>query len=134
MLFRSQSIFGEVGSVAGDVAQDLRESGPLWALIVFAALIAVGAPIVEEIAFRGLLFNSLRKKGLGPIATIAITAVAFAVIHLEPLRLLILLPIGIAYGWVRWKTGSLGSAIVAHTANNFPVVLVLLIGVPEVTP
>jgi membrane protease YdiL (CAAX protease family) len=129
----TQAIAGDFSSAAGDVALDLQQSGPFWALAIFAVMIMVGAPIVEEIAFRGMLFNSLRKKGVGAIWTIIITAVVFSAFHFEPIRFFLLLPIGLVYGWVRWKTGSLGAAMVAHGVNNAPAALVVLIGVPEVT-
>ena len=130
----TQSIAGDFSSAAGDVALELRDEGPFLALLVFAILVMVGAPIVEEIAFRGMLYNSLRKKGLGAFWTIAITAVAFSVFHFEPIRFFLLLPIGVMYGLVRWKTGSLGASMVAHGVNNTPAALVVLLGVPEVTP
>lgn len=128
------SIAGDFSSAAGDVALDLREEGPFWALLVFAVMIMVGAPIVEEIAFRGMLFNALRKKGLNAAWTIVVTAVVFSAFHFEPIRFFVLLPIGLMYGWVRWKTGSLGAAMVAHGVNNTPAALVVLLGVPEMTP
>lgn len=130
----TQAIAGDFSSAAGDVALELREDGPFWALLVFAVMIMVGAPIVEEIAFRGMLFNALRKKGLNAAWTIVITAVVFSAFHFEPIRFFLLLPIGLMYGWVRWKTGSLGAAMVAHGVNNTPAALVVLLGVPEMTP
>lgn len=130
----TQAIAGDFSSAAGDVALELRDEGPFWALLLFAVMIMVGAPIVEEIAFRGLIFNALRKKGLGAVTTIIITAVIFSAFHFEPIRFFLLLPIGLVYGWVRWKTGSLGAAIVAHGVNNAPAALVLLVGISEVTP
>ena len=130
----TQAIAGDFSSVAGDVAVELRDDGPMWALLLFALMLMVGAPIVEEIAFRGLMFNALRKKGVGAVWTIVITAVAFSAFHFEPIRFFLLLPIGLMYGWVRWKTGSLGAAMVAHGVNNTPAALVLLLGFPEMTP
>jgi len=130
----TQAIAGDFSSAAGDVALELRDDGPFWTLLLFAVMIMVGAPIVEEIAFRGLLFNALRKKGVGTVLTIVISAVAFSAFHFEPIRFFLLLPIGLVYGWVRWKTGSLGAAMVAHGVNNAPAALVLLVGIPEVTP
>jgi membrane protease YdiL (CAAX protease family) len=130
----TQAIAGDFSSAAGDIALELRDDGPFWTLVLFAVMIMVGAPIVEEIAFRGLMFNALRKKGVGAIWTIVITAVAFSAFHFEPIRFLVLLPIGLVYGWVRWKTGSLGAAMVAHGVNNAPAALVLLVGIPEMTP
>ena len=130
----TQAIAGDFSSAAGEIAVELREAGPFWALLVFAIMVMVGAPIVEELAFRGMLYNSLRKRGVGAVWTIAITTVAFSAFHFEPVRFFLLLPIGVVYGWVRWKTGSLGASMVAHGVNNTPAALVVLLGVPEMTP
>ena len=48
--------------------------------------------------------------------------------------LTVLLPTGILLGWVRWKTGSTGASMVAHGVVNAPGAIVLLVGIPDVTP
>jgi membrane protease YdiL (CAAX protease family) len=128
-----QGVVGEFNSAAGEVALELQDEGTL-AMLAFALAVMVGAPIVEEVAFRGMVYNSVRKRGLGAVWTILISAVAFAAFHLEPVRFFILLPIGVLYGWLRWKTGALGAPIIAHMVNNGPAAVVLLLGLPEVTP
>lgn len=125
---------GDFNSAAGEAALELRESSSFTALFVFALVIAVGAPLVEEIAFRGMLFGALRKRGINPAWVVAITAVAFALFHLEPTRILVLLPIGITLGLARWKTGGLGAPMVAHVVNNLPAAVFLLLGEQGMTP
>jgi membrane protease YdiL (CAAX protease family) len=120
-------IVGDFDSAAGEVAQEITESGPLLALIIFAVLVAVGAPIVEEIAFRGLIYNSLAKKLLHPAWVITISAIIFAAFHLEPTRLPILLVSGTVFGVLRWFTRGLGAPIVAHAVNNAPGAVFLLV-------
>jgi len=129
----TQGVVGEFNSAAGEIALELQDEGTL-AMFAFAVAVMVGAPIVEEIAFRGMVFNSLRKRGLSAVWTIAVTALIFAAFHLEPVRFFILLPIGVLYGWLRWRTGALGAPIIAHMVNNGPAAVVLLLGLPEVTP
>lgn len=121
----------DLSSSAGEAAQDLVESSSRPALIAFAFIIMVGGPIVEEIFFRGLLFGAIRKRGVNAPWTIILTAVIFAAFHLEPTRILVLLPTGLVLGWVRWKTGSTGASMVAHGLINAPGALVLLYGVPS---
>ena len=120
----------DLSSSAGEAAQELVDSSSRPALVVFAVLIMVGGPIVEEIFFRGLLFGALRKRGVNAVWTIVVTAVIFAGFHLEPTRLLILLPTGLVLGWVRWKTGSTGASMLAHGLINAPGAIVLLYGIP----
>ena len=124
----------EVSSAAGDAAAELQESSGRLAIVIFALMVMVGAPIVEELFFRGLFVSALRKRGVGAVLTIIITGVVFAGFHFEPTRFLILLPTGLLLGWVRWRTGSTGAAMVAHGVVNAPGAIVLLFGVPLVTP
>lgn len=124
----------DLSSAAGDAAAELQDAGGRLGVIVFGLLILVGAPIVEEVFFRGYAFGALRKRGLNPAWTIIISAVVFAGFHLEPLRFLILLPTGIILGLVRWRTGSTGAAIVAHAVVNAPGAVLLLLGIEVVSP
>ncbi|TAK69138.1 MAG: CPBP family intramembrane metalloprotease [Actinomycetota bacterium] len=122
----TQWLFGDFTSAAGDAAQEVADSGQRAALTVFAVLVVVGAPAVEELAFRGLFFAALRKRGLGAAWTVATTAVAFALFHFEPRRLLVLLVIGAVLGVVRWRTRALSASIIAHGVNNLPGAIALL--------
>lgn len=124
----------DLASAAGQAADELASSSGKGSLVAFALIVMVGAPIVEELFFRGLLFSALRKRGVGTVLTIILTAVVFAGFHFEPTRFLVLLPTGLLLGWVRWKTGSTGSAMVAHGVVNAPGAIVLLVGMPDVTP
>ena len=123
----------DLTSSAGEAAESLTDSAGRLSLTVFALLVMVGAPIVEELYFRGFLYAALRKRGLNGVLTIVVSAVVFAGFHFEPLRFFILLPTGLVLGWVRWKTGSTGSAMVAHGLINAPGAILLLVGVPDVT-
>lgn len=118
--FVTSAIFGDFTSAAGDQAEQLASSSALWVLVVFALMVVLGAPVAEELAFRGLLWSGLVKAGARPWVGTAATALAFAAIHFEPQRLLVLLAIGAVLGAVRWRTGSLGACIVAHAVNNLP--------------
>lgn len=123
-----QALFGEFTSAAGEVGERLRDEGPLLVVIVFALCVAIGAPIAEEIAFRGMAYNALAKRGLNTAWVIAITTVAFSLFHLEPMRAPILLASGLVLGVLRWRTRSLGAPIVAHAVNNLPGAAFLLLG------
>lgn len=120
-------IVGDFTSSAGEVAEEIISSGPFLAIVIFALLLAVGAPIVEEIAFRGLAYGAIVRKGLHPAWAITITAVLFAAFHLEPTRLPILLVSGAIFGILRWYTKGLGAPIIAHAVNNTPGALFLLV-------
>lgn len=124
----------DLQSSAGEVATQLAESTGRLEMTLFALCVMVGGPVVEELYFRGLFFGALRKRGLGPVWTVVVTAVVFAGFHLEPTRFFVLLPSGLLLGWVRHKTGSTGAAMVAHGLINAPGAVVLLVGLPQVSP
>ena len=113
-------LFGDFTSAAGDQAQKLADSGGPAMLALFAIMVVVGAPIAEELTFRGLLWSGVAKRGGAPWLSIGISTGAFALVHFEPSRLLVLLAVGAVLGVVRWRTRSLGACIVAHGVNNLP--------------
>jgi uncharacterized protein len=97
---------------------------PVTVLVLFLALLA---PFVEELFFRGLLLRSL-SRWLGPIAGIAISAVLFGLAHGELLQLPGLILFGLVLGVLAYKTGRLGAGMVAHAAFNAVTVFSLLLG------
>lgn len=124
----------DVTSSASEAAQQLEAGAGRPALMVFGLMILVGAPLVEELFFRGLFFAALRKRGVGALVSILITAVAFAAFHFEPTRFLVLLPTGLVLGWVRWRTGTTGASMIGHGVVNAPGAVVLLVGLPDMSP
>ncbi len=120
------ALFGDFTSAAGDQAQELADAGGWPYLILFALMVVVGAPIAEELTFRGLLWSGVAKRGAPPWVCIAISAGAFALLHFEASRILVLMTVGTVLGIVRWRTGSLGACIVAHAVNNLPGALGIL--------
>jgi uncharacterized protein len=79
--------------------------------------IAVLAPVVEELLFRGLLQNALAHKM--PIwAAITLSAFLFSLVHLQPYAIPALMSLGMAFGYLYHRTGSLRTNILLHMANN----------------
>jgi membrane protease YdiL (CAAX protease family) len=114
---------GPLSSSAGDVG--LNQTGIV--LVLFVLLAMFGAPIVEEIAFRGMLYGALAKAHVNEHLVVVITALVFALFHFEPKRFVILFVIGMILGEVRRRTGSTSAAIVAHVVNNTPAALYILV-------
>jgi uncharacterized protein len=86
-------------------------------LLPLLAILAVLAPLAEELVFRGLLYGWLAGRWGGRVAVLA-SSLAFAVAHVEPAHAILVLPLGLWFGWLRWRTGSLVPSIVAHIVNN----------------
>ena len=116
-------LFGPLSSTAGDVGKS--QHGIV--LIVFVLLAMFGAPIAEEIAFRGMLYGALSKAYIPQWAVVVITAAVFALFHFEPKRFLVLFAIGLVLGEVRRRTGSTVAAIIAHSINNTPPAIGILL-------
>ena len=89
-------------------------------------LLAVVAPIVEELLFRGLLQGGLAARMDARLA-LALTSVAFAAVHFQPVQFPGLVIAGLVFGGLALRAGRLGPAIVAHMAfNAFTVTLLAL--------
>jgi len=114
-----QQISGPVSSAAGEIAKNQKG----LVLFVFAFLIMFGAPIVEELAFRGLLFSALMKAQLSGFISVILSALIFSLFHFEPSRLLILFVIGLVLGEVRRRTGSTFASMFTHFVINTPATI-----------
>jgi membrane protease YdiL (CAAX protease family) len=106
--------------------QDTAGVHGLGILIVFV-LLAIGAPLVEELFFRGLLQRSLSRRFGRPVA-IAGSAALFGLAHFELLQLPALILFGVVLGVLADRTGRLGPGIVAHATFNAATVLTLTLG------
>jgi membrane protease YdiL (CAAX protease family) len=79
--------------------------------------IAIAAPLVEELLFRGLLQNALTRHM--PIwGAIILSSLIFAAVHLQPYAIPGLMSLSIAFGYLYHRTGSLRMNILLHMANN----------------
>jgi uncharacterized protein len=79
--------------------------------------IAIAAPVVEELLFRGLLQNALAKY-LPIWGAIILSSFLFALVHLQPYAIPGLMSLGIAFGYLYHRTGSLRTNIMLHMVNN----------------
>jgi uncharacterized protein len=80
-------------------------------------IVAVLAPLVEELIFRGYLQTSLMSK-MSPHFAIWTAALIFAVIHFQIFAIPGLMVLGAAFGYLYHRTGSLLTCIVLHMVNN----------------
>lgn len=96
---------------AMDIARD-----PAVFLIVLGLLAGL-APLVEELVFRGLLYGWIESRWGSGLAVV-VSSLAFAAAHVEPAHAVLVLPLGLMFGLLRWRTRSLWPSLVAHMANN----------------
>ncbi|GCD08489.1 CPBP family intramembrane glutamic endopeptidase [Clostridium tagluense] len=78
---------------------------------------AVVAPIYEEIIFRGILLKGMAKK-INPIIALVVSALFFAVVHLNVPQGINAFLLGLVIGFIYLTTGSIYLSIFAHFINN----------------
>lgn len=114
--------------VAGDLApiRAMIEGAPLW--LSFLAL-AVGAPVSEELLFRGYLLHRLRQTPLGFWGGALIANTGWTLLHVgySWLSLADVFLAGLLFSWALWRTRSIWVPIAFHAAYNAVVYVILLI-------
>ena len=93
-----------------------RATDPLSILLVFV-IVGIGAPVAEEIYFRGMALPIFRRRVRARWAILA-SAAFFAATHLQPLQFPALLVFGIILGVLTVRSGRLGPALWAHVGGN----------------
>jgi membrane protease YdiL (CAAX protease family) len=106
-------------------ARSLTDRAHGFGVVLLVVLTVIGAPIVEELFFRGLLLRSLERR-LRPVLAIAVSSLIFASVHFQALQLLALAIFGVIAGTLAHRAGRLGPAIWAHVAFNATTVIALL--------
>lgn len=119
--------FGWLLQALGVNPSNVDNSGPIVnqtgvALIVFGLAAAVGAPIVEELFFRGLALRAIQRR-FGAIVGIIGSSVLFGLLHAQPDKSGAL---GFSSLWLVLFTGSLGAvlAIVAVKTKRLGITVV----------
>lgn len=94
-------------------------------LVITFIVLAILAPIIEEIFFRGFIQEQLQKITSSKMA-ILIQALIFSLAHLELQVIIPLTIIGAILGYIYHKTNSIYPTIVFHSINNSIAFFVLL--------
>jgi CAAX protease family protein len=95
--------------------------------VIGAIVAVVVAPVCEEFLFRGVLFVGLRGRwSFWPAA--ALSALAFALVHGDPIRLPALVVVGMLLAGLVERTHKLGASMAAHLTLNLISVLFLFAG------
>ncbi len=106
-------------------ARDLLDQAKGGWLVAIVLVVCVGAPIVEELFYRGLIFRALEGRLAAPLA-IFISALWFGAAHLEWIQLLGLFAFGVVLAACAHSTRRLGMGVFAHMAFNATSVALLL--------
>jgi membrane protease YdiL (CAAX protease family) len=88
-----------------------------------ASVAATVVPFAEELFFRGLGVRVLLP--FGGLMAVVVTALAFGLGHGLLVALPVLVPFGLALGWVRWRADSVWPGVLAHGFYNGAALLYL---------
>jgi membrane protease YdiL (CAAX protease family) len=86
-------------------------------LVLLLLLIAVVAPVAEELFFRGMLYPVMRRHW-GPAWAIILNALVFALVHFIPILIPGLFFVGLILAWMREQSGSVLPGILLHALQN----------------
>lgn len=101
------------------LVETYRASKAAGALPALFAAVAIAAPLWEELLFRGFLFRGFTAR-LGPLFAVVLTALAWAVLHVQYdwFGIVQILLIGLFFGWMRVQSGSVLLPVILHAAAN----------------
>lgn len=91
-------------------------------LVLNLVILAVIPAICEELVYRGIVFNGLRK--FGTCAAVFLSALLFALAHGSAMQFFYQFILGLVLAALVAKTGSIVVSMVAHFVNNATVIVV----------
>ena len=126
LYFAFASLYGYVFEI--EMPSDFFEYSkavPVW---VISIVFIVGAPIAEELLFRGYLYSQLINTKLGMYGTITFTSLLWTGLHAQyDFDILIsIFFLGLVLGYVRYRHDSVYLAIVIHAIHNIQATIYIL--------
>ena len=88
--------------------------GNRWGYLTIGLL----APLAEEIVFRGAILKSLLQLHHSPLTAVVVSAVLFALVHINPAQMPHAFLAGLLLGWMYFRTGSILPGMCFHWVNN----------------
>ncbi len=84
---------------------------------------ALVAPVVEEMIFRGTIQGYLMRRCRNPWTAIILSALIFGAIHMNPQQVVYAFLLGTVFGWIYYRTRSLMPVLLGHVLNNSVAVI-----------
>jgi membrane protease YdiL (CAAX protease family) len=125
LLYWFIGVFVDTSSVSQQ-AESLTDRAVGIGVTLLIVLVVVGAPVIEELFFRGLLLRSIEARWNDGLA-LGASAVLFGLAHFQLLQLPALVMFGLVAGYCAQRTGRLGMSVFAHAGFNATTVLLLLL-------
>lgn len=81
-------------------------------------VVGLFAPLTEELVFRGAILKALLQWKPNPWVGIVISALLFALVHMNPAQMPHAVLVGLLLGWMYYRTDSIIPGVVYHWVNN----------------
>jgi membrane protease YdiL (CAAX protease family) len=105
-----------------DVLKSARAEGALWLLVVAFCVVA---PVTEELLTRGFLYRGWSESVLRPAGAIVLSSLVWTAMHLQYDWFFFaeVFSIGLLFGYLRYRSGSIWLTVILHGLNNFAATL-----------
>ncbi len=100
----------------GITMPDMGTPETLPGIILYLITLVLAPAFVEEIIFRGIIMQSLRR--FGDIFALIASAVIFGIFHLNLVQMPYCIILGLGIGYFVMRTGSLWVGVIIHFVNN----------------
>lgn len=104
----------QMPQVLKDVFDNMLKDSPVWITLIS---VSVFAPFFEEWICRGIILRGLLTSQK-PLVAITVSAAFFAILHMNPWQAIPAFCLGLWFGYVYYKTGSLKLTMLMHCVNN----------------
>lgn len=109
----------QIGFLSSSISLNLP---PLQAFLILFFSLAIFAPLIEELVFRGVIFNGLREKG--DVTAVVMSALFFTIIHLNIHQTIYQFLLGVLLALVYLYTRNFFSCFLLHFINNGAVLTI----------
>ena len=98
---------------------------PKGGIVATLFLLAVVAPLTEELFFRGLVMGGFLRR-YSERKALLVSSALFGLMHMTPLQILPTFLIGLLLGWWRIRTGGVLLPILGHALHNSAIGILIL--------
>jgi membrane protease YdiL (CAAX protease family) len=120
ILLLAEFLAGSVAGAEGISRNPYVSAEGAGGLLIFLIGGCIAAPIMEEFVLRGFMFRGWSQSFLGPVGSIVVTSVLWAMIHTQYdwFGRFWIFVTGLALGHFRWRSNSTWLTVMVHSAIN----------------
>jgi membrane protease YdiL (CAAX protease family) len=112
---------------SNQLLSDLARNASRGQYATLLVVVSVFPAICEELLFRGYAQTRLVARW-GAVWGIAVSALMFGIIHLDPVQTPDMILLGSYLGWTAYRTGSTRTSMFCHLINNLTAISLAVIG------